>query len=123
MQAVLGELEALGATLAAMTPQLVEHNRAMRDRHAINFQMLTDPANAYAAELGLRFEVPDALKEVYAARGVHLPRYNGESSWTLPVPARLVVDGSGVIRAADVDVDYTRRPEPEKALEDVRAIV
>ena len=119
----MGELEELGATLAAMTPQLVEHNRAMRDRHAINFQMLTDPANAYAAELGLRFEVPDALKAVYTARDIDLPRYNGESSWTLPMPARLVVDGSGVIRAADVDVDYTRRPEPTKTLEDLRAIV
>ena len=123
MQAILGKLDEMGATLAAATPQLVEHNRAMRDKHALNFQMLTDPGNAYAAELGLRFEVPDDLKKVYAARDIDLPRYNGEPSWTLPVPARLVVDSSGVIRAADVDVDYTRRPEPEKTLEDVRAIV
>ena len=122
MQAVLRELKELGTTLAAVTPQLVEHNRAMRDKHALNFQMLTDPANAYAAKLGLRFEVPDDLKVVYTARDIDLPRYNGEPSWTLPMPARLVIDQSGIIRAADVDVDYTRRPEPSKTLEDVRAL-
>jgi len=118
----LRELKELGTTLAAVTPQLVEHNRAMRDKHALNFQMLTDPANAYAAKLGLRFEVPDDLKVVYTARDIDLPRYNGEPSWTLPMPARLVIDQSGIIRAADVDVDYTRRPEPSKTLEDVRAL-
>jgi hypothetical protein len=34
-----------------------------------------------------------------------------------------VVDQSGVIRAADVDVDYTRRPEASKTVADLRAIV
>ncbi len=122
MQAVLSELEEMGATLAAVTPQLVEHNRAMRERQTINFQMLTDPGNAHAAELGLRFEVPAALKEIYQSFDIDLPRYNGDESWTLPVPARLVIDRGGIVRAADIDVDYTRRPEPEKTLADVRAL-
>jgi hypothetical protein len=34
-----------------------------------------------------------------------------------------VIDQGGVIRAADVNPDYTHRPEPEKTLEDVRAVV
>ncbi len=123
MQAVSGELESLGASLVAITPQLREHNRAMRERHAVNFHMVTDPGNAYAAALGLRFEVGRALREVYAGRDIDLPRYNGDDSWTLPVPARLVIDTGGVVRAADIDVDYTHRPEPEKTLADVRALV
>ena len=123
MQAVLGELDALGASLAALTPQLPEHNRAMRDKNALNFHMLTDPENAYAAELGLRFEVPADLREVYLGFGIDLVKYDGDDSWTLPVPGRLVVDRAGIVRAADIDVDYTRRPEPSKTLADVRAIV
>ena len=122
MQGILGELEELGASLVALTPQRPEHNRATRDKNALNFHLLTDPGNDYAAELGLRFEVTGELREVYAGFGIDLPKYNGDDSWTLPVPARLVVDGDGVIRAADVDVDYTRRPEAEKTLDDLRGL-
>lgn len=123
MQAVLSELDALAATLVALTPQLPEHNRAMRDKNALNFHLLSDPGNAYAAELGLRFELPADLKALYAKFGIDLPKYNGDESWTLPVPARLVVDQDGIVRAADVDVDYTHRPEPTKTIADLKAIV
>lgn len=122
MQKVLGDLEELGATLVAITGQLAEHSRAMAKKHALNYQLLTDPGHVYAAELGLRFEVPPALKAVYSERGIDLPKYNGDESWTLPLPTRLVVDIEGVIRAADVEVDYTRRPEPGKTIADVRAL-
>ena len=63
---------------------------------------------------GLRVQVPDALKEVYLSIGIDLEESNGSPDWTLPVPARIVVDRTGIVRAADIDVDYTRRPEPEK---------
>ena len=118
----MGELEELGATLVALTPQLPEHNQALVAKHALNFHLLSDPGNAYAAELGLRFEVPDELKEVYGGFGLDLPKFNGDESWTLPIPARYVIDSAGVIRAADVDVDYTRRPEATKTVEDLQAL-
>lgn len=113
----------MGATLVALTPELPEHNQAMIAKNALNFHLLSDPGNSYAAQLGLRFQVPDELKQVYSGFGLDLPTYNGDDSWTLPIPARYVVDQGGIIRAADVDVDYTRRPEASKAVEDLRAIV
>ena len=122
MQAVLGDLEANGASLVALTPHLAEHSRAMRQKHGLNYHLLTDPGNAYAAELGLRFAFPEDLRKIYRSINIDLPRYNGDDSWTLPVPARFVVDPDGIVRAADVDVDYTRRPEPEKTLADVKAL-
>ncbi len=84
--------------------------------------MLSDPGNAYAAELGLRFEVAAEVKEIYGGFGIDLPKVNGDDSWTLPIPARLVVDSGGIVRAADIDVDYTRRPEPDKTVADVAAL-
>ena len=47
---------------------------------------------------------------------------NGDDSWTLPMPARIVVSGDGIVRATDIDPNYTSRPEPEKTLADVKAI-
>ena len=122
MQAVRSEIESRGAKLAALVPQKLEFHQQMIERHGLNFDMLSDPGNAYAAELGIRFTVPDELKAVYVERGLDLPKFNGDESWTLPMPARLVIDGSGIVRAADIDADYTRRPEPEKTLADLDAL-
>jgi len=123
LQAVLDELDTLGATLVALTPQIPEHNQAMTDKNALNFHLLSDPGNAYAAELGLRFELPADLKAEYQTMGLNLPKFNGDESWTLPIPARFIVDQDGIIRAADVDADYTRRPEPTKTIAELHAIL
>lgn len=122
MQEIVGELEALGATLVAITPQLAENNLAMMERHSLSFDLLSDPGNAYAATLGLRFKLPDAVREVYGTFNIDLAANNGEDSWTLPMPARLVIDSGGIIRATDIDPDYSRRPEPAKTIEDVKAL-
>ena len=38
------------------------------------------------------------------------------------MPGRFVVDSGGIVRAADVDPDYERRPEPQKTVDDVKAL-
>ena len=115
-------MTAAGATLLALTPQLPEHSRGLAEKQQLGFDLLSDPGSAYAAKLGLRFALPDDLRAVYLAHNIDLPRHNGEPSWTLPMPGRFVVDRTGMIRAADVDPDYTRRPEPEKTVADVVAL-
>ena len=122
MQAVVPELEKHGASLVAITPQKAENSLRMIERHKLGFEMLSDPGNEYAARLGLRVRVPDELKEVYLSIGIDLEESNGSADWTLPVPARIVVDRAGIVRATDIDVDYTRRPEPEKTIADIAAL-
>jgi len=122
LQAVADNLRTHNATIVAITPQLAEHSRTMVEKHTLGFDLLSDPGNAYAAELGLRFTLPDDLKDVYSSRNIDLPAYNGEDSWTLPMPARLVVDPDGIVRAADIDPDYRYRPEPQKTVDDVAAL-
>lgn len=122
MQAVAGQLAEHDASIVALTPQLPEHNSAMALKNELNFHLLSDSGNDYAAKLGLRFTVPDYVQEIYNGFGLVLPKFNGDDSWSLPIPARLVVDRSGVVRATDIDVDYTRRPEPEKTIADVAAL-
>ena len=45
-----------------------------------------------------------------------LDRCHDESEYLLPIPARYVIDKEGVIRAADVNADYTIRPEPSETV-------
>ena len=122
MQQVAGTLKALGATIVAITPQLAEASRSLIEKQKISFDLLSDPGNAYAAKLGLRFTLPDDLKAVYLSAGIDLAVRNGEASWTLPMPGRFVVDRGGIVRAADVDPDYERRPEPQQTVDDVKSL-
>jgi len=118
MRDIVDSLKDLGATLVALTPQLPEFSASMVEKHKLNFDMLSDPGNAYAAELGIRFELPDAVREIYLGFGNDLAVVNGDDSWTLPMPARIVIDSGGIVRATDIDPRYNMRPEPEKTLED-----
>jgi peroxiredoxin len=122
LQQNLEAVTAHGASLVAITPQLPEHSRALAERHHIGFDIVTDSGNAYADQLGLRFALPDDLRAVYLGFGVDLPKHNGEPSWTLPMPGRFVIDRTGIVRAVDVDPDYTYRPEPQKTLDDLAAL-
>ena len=122
MQQVTGILKELDATIVAITPQLAEASRSLIEKQGISFDLLSDPGNAYAAKLGLRFTLPDDLKAVYLSFGLDLPVRNGEPSWTLPMPGRFVVDRGGIVRAVDVEPDYERRPEPQKTVDDVKTL-
>ncbi len=84
--------------------------------------MLSDPHNDVASGFGLRFRLPQYLIELYRSFPLDLPTFNGDDSWTLPIPARFVVSGDGVIRHVDADPDYTRRPEPEDTITFLKAL-
>jgi peroxiredoxin len=122
MPDIVSSLDEAGATLVAITSQLVEHNKAMTEKHGLNFEMLSDPGNSYLAELGLKFNIPAEVKAIYQGFGLDIPATNGDDGWTLPMLGRIFVDSSGVVRATDIDANYTSRPEPEKTLADVQAL-
>ena len=122
LQAIQPDLAALGASLVAISPQLPEHNRELiRTRH-LTFEILTDRGNEVANRFGLRFALPDDLHKLYLTFPLDLEKFNGDASWTLPIPARFVIDQQGVIRYAESDPDYTTRPEPEDTLAALRTL-
>lgn len=122
MQGVVSEIEQQGATLVAICPQRPEFLKKMREKHSLSFDILRDEGNRYAEKLGLRFVFPEYLQEIYLGLKIDVPRVNGESSWSMAMPARYVVNQQGIVVAADFDPDYTSRPEPEKVLADLRSI-
>ena len=69
-----------------------------------------------AEAYGIAMQLPDDLINVYASRGIDLPTFDGDNSWRLPVPARIVLATGGAVLGIEADPDYTRRPEPEEML-------
>jgi peroxiredoxin len=117
------DIEALGATLVLISPQLGEHNRAMAEEKKLSVEILSDPGNEVADRYGIRFALPEDLKQVYQNFGIKLEEYNGDTSWTLPMPTRLIIDRDGIIRYAEINPDYTVRPDPEDTIEALKRII
>lgn len=116
LQAALPEFQAAGASLVAISPQTrVNSRKSVRD-NGLGFPILSDTHNDVAAAFGLRFALPDYLVELYKSLGNQLPAFNGDESWTLPMPGRFVIGSDGIITYAEVNPDYTRRPEPSDML-------
>jgi len=112
LQGKLEQIEALGASLLGVSPELPDASLSTIERHQLRFEVLSDRGNGVAAEYGLVMEVDPELRPMYLDFGFDLPALNGDDSWGLPVPATYVIDRDGVVRAAFVDKDYTHRMEP-----------
>ena len=122
LNAVLSEIRELGASLVVISPQLPSHSRELKAQPKLGFDLLFDEGNKVAETFGIAMRLPDDLIDVYRKGKVDLEAYNGDSLWTLPVPARIVADRDGVVPAVDADPDYTRRPEPSETIEVLRAL-
>jgi len=117
LQETLVEIEDRGANLVTISPQTAANNRRAIREKKLEFPILSDPGNGVAASFGLRFKLPDYLIELYRHGFKNdLAVTNGEPSWTLPMPARFVIRQDGIIAYAEVNPDYTRRPDPSELL-------
>jgi len=120
LQAALPDFTAAGARLVAISPQNRVNSRKSVRENGLDFPILSDPGNMIAAAFGLRFKLPDYLVELYLSLGNNLPLFNGDATWTLPMPGRFVIGSDGIIAYAEVNPDYTRRPEPAEMLPAIR---
>lgn len=117
LQEALPNLEKRGASLVAISPQTTVNNRRAIREKKLEFPILSDHGNAVAASYGLRFTLPDYLIALYRDGFKNdLAIVNGEASWSLPMPARFVIGQDGIIAYAEVNPDYTKRPDPSDLL-------
>jgi peroxiredoxin len=116
------EVKALGAQIVVLTPELERYTRNLHNKLNLPFDILTDLHLKTAEQFRLVFTFPDYLRDLYKSFGSALDRFHDETQYRLPMPARYVIDKQGVIRSADVNADYTIRPEPAEALKALRAL-
>lgn len=68
------------------------------------------------------FQIPENLRPTFLERGYTLPRYNGDESFKLPIPATFLADQDGRIVYAFVDPDHTKRLDPIEIVSILRNI-
>src|SRR5256885_240735 len=74
-----------------------------------------------ARRYGVVHEVPRNFQQLCAGRlNLDLATFNGE--WALPMPARFVIDRTGIVRSVETNPDYRARPDPASTLEALRRL-
>jgi len=114
------KIAAAGAQIVAIMPDRRQFAVSLKHDSKMHYPVLTDMDNGYALSLNLAIWVGAEVQELMAASGRDLPRYQGNDSWMLPLPASFVVDAEGIVRARFIDPDYRKRMAIEDLLQAVR---
>ena len=122
LQEIDSDVRMLGTRIVALTPELERYTRSLHKKLNLTFDILTDLHLKTAEQFRLVFGLADSLRDLYKSFGITLDRFHEESEYRLPMPARYVIDKAGIIRGADVNSDYTIRPEPSETVELLRTL-
>jgi len=113
LQQELPNFKANGATLIALTPELPDNSISTAEKNELAFEVLSDVGNKVAHEYGIVFELIEELAVMYNA-GFAMNAHNGDESNELPLAATYIIDESGEIIYAFLDIDYRNRAEPSE---------
>ena len=122
LEEALPQITALGATLIAITPETGGRALELKRRHRAGYAVLADVDQGLGMACGVVFRAPEPYRRLLLSRGVDLAERQGHAGGFLPVPASFVVDRAGIVRWAFVDVDFTRRAEPDDILAALAAL-
>lgn len=110
-------LDALGASLTAVSPQVPERLVEIKRKHALPFNVASDLGNALGRRFGVLYEFDAASKASARAKGSFIGDTTGTGTWELPMPTVVVIDRQGEVVFADVSPDWLARTEAEPILE------
>jgi peroxiredoxin len=110
------EIVAAGGDVVSIVPETAKYALKLQQSRRLPFRVLTDLDLAYALSLGLVFWVGDKIKDTYRRFGIDLERFQGHGGWLLPIPATLVLNHEGLIKARFVDPDFRHRMATEDIL-------
>lgn len=112
LEAARADIQSRGASLVGISMQNAANSRKSMRENKLGFPVLIDAGGAIAAEFGLRYSLSPQMIDLYKALGNDLEVFNGESSWSLPMPGRYVIGQDGIVAYSEVNPDYTHRPDP-----------
>ncbi|MDK8172316.1 peroxiredoxin-like family protein [Curtobacterium citreum] len=121
-QELLPALQERGVQLVAVSPQTPEAAEQSIANGELAFPVLTDPENVLAGRFGIVTEPSAAARAAHTQLGFDVADSNADDTAAVPFPSVFVLDDSGVVRFADVHVDYTTRTEVAEVLAAVDAL-
>lgn len=112
-QRAMPQLQELGASLIAISPQTRDYCLSVAEQKELSFPILSDIGNQVARKFNIVFTIGEPARSAHYKVNKVLPKFNGDDTWEVPIPATYVVDQSGAIRLTFVDPDFMRRLDPD----------
>lgn len=112
----LPRFKAAGANVLVLTPELPDRSLSTKEKHELQFEVLSDIDNTVAGAYGIVFSLTSEVAESYQ-NAFDLHAYNGNETNELPLAATYVIDRESVIRYAFLDAEYRNRAEPAVILD------
>ncbi|WP_321827736.1 peroxiredoxin-like family protein [Maribacter dokdonensis] len=123
LQAKLPEIQSLGATLVAISPEVPDASMTKNEISEMDFTVLSDQDAKVASKYGVAWEVPEFLLDhMRVDRNLDLKQINNGNGTVLPIPATFIVGTDGAIQWSYVNVDYRTRSEPDEIVEALKSI-
>lgn len=122
LQKQVPEYRKLGAQFVAISPELPNGSLTIVQKHNLDFPVLSDVGNSYARQLGIVFKQDESLRVPLETIGIDFKERNGDDSFEVPVPITLLVGKDGIVKNVYLDPDFTKRLEPETAVEWIEAV-
>jgi peroxiredoxin len=122
LQQALPEIKSLDAQLITISPNAPDNSISSIEKHGLEFEVLTDAGNKIAKEFRLVFNLAEELRPIYQQFNFDIPKYNGDESWELPIPATYIINTDGKIVHAFVSADYTQRMEPTEIISKLKEL-
>lgn len=110
---VMPRIRAAAASLVAISPQSLDRMESTAIQEELSFPLLSDVGNRTARLFGLAWQIPAEIVALYAGRGIDFTVLNGTARPELPLAASFVVSTDGIVRLAQVDIDFRQRADPE----------
>jgi peroxiredoxin len=118
---LLPKLNKLGVMLVAVSPQEPDGSMTMKEKHKLDFAVLSDPGNQIAEQLGIITVPPAKVQTTQKKFGLDLTAINADHTANLPMPTVAIVDDKGKLVWIDVHPNHTTRTEPDEVLKAIKA--
>jgi peroxiredoxin len=118
----IGDLNELGATVLAISPELNEKSTELGEELELDFYIGHDENNDLARSLGLTFKLDGKTIKKYHQYNINVPDSNGTKKWELPIPATYVIDQDMTVRFVFDDENYSKRANYKKVLKVVEEL-
>jgi peroxiredoxin len=114
----LPEFREYNANLIAISPQAPDDALTLSEKHGLEFDVLSDTRQQVIQAYRLQYRVPDAVQKISLELMKNdVSKRNADGTWNLPLPATVVIDQDGVVRAIHVSGNYmTSRMEPSEII-------
>lgn len=122
LQRRLPEIIAAGGQLIAVSPQIPDKSADQVSSSQLTFEVLSDVGNKLAKQCGLVYTLPESLRPIYDVWQLDIPGHNADDSFELPMPATYIINTDGLVHYAFIDMDYTKRLEPDFIIEQLRSL-